>query len=317
MSVPAKPAETKPAPKRRTKLLGVTPENVEPHKPKVLIYGPPGVGKTWVSLDFQLPFYIDTEGGADLTHYRAKLRAAGGVYFGPAQGSLDFDTLIGQVEALATEKHPYKTIIIDSISKVFNTAISDEQTRLGERDAFGASKKAPIRQMNRLLRWLQRADMTAIIIAHEKELWGQGAGGQREAIGKTFDAYEKLEYDLHLALRISKIGAGDNAKRFANIGKSRLIGFPEGERFDWSYQEFAARYGKDVIEKETVPLVLATAEEIAEITQLLEIVKLPEGQTDKWLAKANAESWAEMSQQNIHACIGYLKKMMNQEEVAP
>lgn len=294
-------------PPRKTKLLAVTPEAVEPKKPKVLIYGPPGVGKTWGSLDFPNVYYIDTEGGADLAHYRDKLRKAGGMYFGPDQGSLDFDTVIGQVEALATEEHQYKTVVLDSVTKLFNTAITDEQTRLGDRDAFGASKKAPIRQMARLIRWLNRADMNAVVIAHQKDLWGKDEKGNREVVGMTFDGYEKMEYDLHLILRISKIGNGSSSKRFAHIGKSRLSGFPEGERFDWSYAEFAARYGKDVIEKAVVPVVLASPADVAEVKRLLEIVKLPDGTVEKWFTKAGVEGFEEMSAPTIQACIEHLK----------
>lgn len=295
---------TKP---KRSKLLAVTPETVEPKKPKVLIYGPPGVGKTWGSLDFPNVYYIDTEGGADLAHYREKLRKAGGMYFGPDQGSLDFDTVIGQVEALATEQHSYKTVVLDSVTKLFATAITDEQTRLGDKDAFGASKRGPVRQMARLVRWLNRADMNAIVIAHQKDQWGKDDKGNREVIGMTFDAYEKLEYDLHLVLRISKIGNGSSSKRFAHVGKSRLTGFPEGERFDWSYADFAARYGKDVIEKEVVPVVLASAAEVAEVRRLLEVVKLPDGMTEKWFTKAGVDTWEEMSSATINACIDHLK----------
>lgn len=292
---------------RRSKLLAVTPEAVEPKKPKILIYGPPGVGKTWTSLDFPSVYYIDTEGGADLAHYRDKLRKAGGMYFGPDQGSLDFDTVIGQIEALATEQHHYKTVVIDSITKLFNTAITDEQTRLGDKDAFGASKKGPIRQMARLTRWLNRADMNAVVIAHQKDMWGKDDKGNREVVGMTFDAHDKLEYDLHLVMRISKLGAGNNAKRFANVGKSRLTGFPEGEKFDWSYASFAERYGKDVIEKDAVPVVLASAEEVAEIKRVLEIVKLPETTIEAWFKKASVESFEEMSSETIQACINFVK----------
>lgn len=293
--------------KRKSKILAVTPEAVEPKKPKVLVFGPPGVGKTWVSLEFPNVFYIDTEGGADLAHYRQKLKNAGGMYLGSEQGSLDFDTVIGQIEALATEEHGFKTIVIDSITKLFNTAITDEQQRLGDKDAFGASKKGPVRQMARLVRWLNRADMNAVIIAHQKDQWGLDSKGNREVIGQTFDAYEKLEYDLHFVLRISKLGSGTNAKRFAHIGKSRLTGFPEGERFDWSYREFADRYGKDVIEKEAVPVVLASPEQVSELKRLLELVKLPDGTTEKWLTKAGADSYEEMNTDQINACTALLK----------
>lgn len=294
-------------PARKSKLLAVSPETVEPKKPKVLIYGGPGVGKTWTSLDFPRAYYIDTEGGADLDHYRSKLKAAGGMYFGPDQGSLDFDTVIGQIEALATEDHPYKTIIFDSITKLFNSAISDEQLRLGKDDVYGASKKAPIRQMGKLIRWINRADMNVIMIAHEKPLWGLDAKGSREEIGKTFDAWEKLEYELHFVLRITKLGAGDAAKRYAAIGKSRLTGFPEGTRFDWSYAEFAARYGKDVIEKEVKPVVLATADQVNEVKKILEVAPLPEGMVAKWFTKAGVDDWPEMDTETITKCIEFMK----------
>jgi len=294
-------------PARKSKLLAVSPDAVEPKKPKVLIFGGPGVGKTWTSLDFPRAYYIDTEGGADLDHYRQKLKAAGGMYFGPDQGSLDFDTVIGQIEALATEEHPYKTIIFDSITKLFNTAIADEQFRLGDKDQFGSSKKMPIRQMGKLIRWINRADMNVIMIAHEKPLWGLDVKGNREEIGKTFDAWEKLEYELHFVLRITKLGSSDNAQRFATIGKSRLTGFPEGKRFDWSYAEFAERYGKDVIEKDVKPVVLATAEQIAEVKKILEVAPLPEGMVAKWFTKAGVEDWTEMDDETIAKCIEFMK----------
>lgn len=296
---------------RKSKLLAVAPTAIDPRKPKMLVFGAPGVGKTWCSLSWPSVYYIDTEGGADLKHYRDKLLAAGGMYFGPEQGSLDFDAVIGQIEALATEKHPYKTVVIDSITKLFNSAITDEQTRMadaGKKDEFGASKKPAVRQMAKLVRWLNRADMNGIMIAHEKDLWGSTTGGgQREAIGKQADAWDKLEYELHVVLRVTKIGAGENAKRYATIGKSRLTGFPEGERFDWSYEEFAARYGKDIIEKEVVPVTLASAEDVAEINRLLDIVKVEPNVVEKWFTKAGADSFEEMSTEQINACIQHLK----------
>ncbi len=301
--------QTKP---RKSKLLAVSPEVVEPRKPKVLIYGKPGVGKTWTALDFPKVYYIDTEGGADLAHYRAKLKDAGGMYFGPDQGSLDFDTVIGQIEALATEKHDYKTIVIDSITKLFNTAIQDEQQRLGDKDAFGASKKEPIRKMGRLLRWINRADMNAIIIAQEKALWGKDEKGQQAQVGVTFDGWDKLEYELHLVMMIEKIGSGEKPLRMSRIGKSRLVGFPEGTKFDWSYPAFAERYGKDVIEKETAPVVLATPEQVAEVERLLGIVKVADDWLKKCFTKAEVESLDEMDTDMIAKMISSLKEKVQQ-----
>ena len=78
------PAKTEEKPKKsNSKLRAVDPKAASPSKPKILIFGKPGVGKTWTSLDFPSVYYIDTEGGADLNHYTDKLKKAGGVYFGP------------------------------------------------------------------------------------------------------------------------------------------------------------------------------------------------------------------------------------------
>ena len=295
--------------KRRSKLTAVSPDTIEPKKPKVLIFGPPGVGKTWFSIDFPSVYYFDSEGGADLNHYREKLRAAGGAYFGPDQGSLDFETIIGQVQALATERHPYKTMVFDSASKLFNNAISEEAERLGDKDAFGASKKPAVRQMARLVRWVARADMNAVFICHQKDEWGM-INGKREAIGHTFDCYEKLAYDLHLVLRIERIGMGETAKRFAYVGKSRLLGFPEGARFELSYDEFASRYGREILENEVKQVIVASDDQIAEVKRLLEIVKLPDGTIDKWFHKAGVDAWEEMDADIVAKCITSLKEKL-------
>ncbi len=183
-----------------SKLKAKDPVSATPARPKVLIFGKPGVGKTWTSLDFPGVYYIDSEGGANMDHYIAKLSASGGVYMGPEDGAGDLQVILDQVKALATEVHPYRTLVIDSISKPFNTSVALESERLGSKDAFGASKKPGLSLMRQLVIWLERLDMNVILIAHEKAEWGVNEKGERSEVGATFDAWEKLEYELHLAL---------------------------------------------------------------------------------------------------------------------
>jgi hypothetical protein len=292
---------------RRSKLAAIEPDAVEPKHPKVVVFGPPGVGKTWVALDFPSVYYIDTEGGADLDHYRAKLRESGGRYLGPEQGSLDFDVVIDQIQALGTEQHNFRTVVIDSISKLWNVALTDEQENLGAKDAFGAYKKMPTRKFASLIKWVNRLDMNVIFICHQKEIWGLNDQKQREVIGYGADAQEKLEYDLHLVLRIAKQGPS----RYAYIGKSRLPSFPESERFEWSYQNFADRYGQDVIEKEARPLVLATEDQLKELQRLLGIVKMPDDWEAKIFKAANIDAWEDMDSEKIEAIHSMLKKRMD------
>ncbi len=282
-----------------SKLKAVKPEAAEPSKPKILIFGKAGVGKTWGALDFPACYYIDTEGGADLKHYTDKLAKSGGMYFGPEQGSQDFATVIEQVQALATEKHQFKTLIIDSISKVFNSEIAKEAERLGDKDAFGASKKPALHLTRRLINWIDRLDMNVILIAHEKILWAN----EKQA-GVTFDAFDKLEYELHLCLNIVKQGES----RKAYVKKSRLIGFPDATNFEWSYNEFAKKYGKEIIEGQVHQIMLATAEQVGEIKRLLDIVKMDEKEIAKWFSKAKVESWEEMSTETIEKCINSLRE---------
>lgn len=298
VEAPPAPAVKSAAPKKPSRLKAVDPKAAEPSKPKILIFGKAGVGKTWGALDFPSCYYIDTEGGANLRHYTDKLAKAGGMYMGPEQGSQDFDTVIEQVKALGTEEHPYKTLVIDSISKLHNLEVNTEAERLGDKDGFGASKKPALRKMSSLIRWAERIDMNIVMIAHEKAQWAKG-----EQIGVTFDGADKLDYELHLCLNIIKTGES----RRALVKKTRLLEFPDATNFAWSYEDFATKYGKGVIEGKVKQLVLATPEQLAELNTLLEVVRLPEGETEKWLKKANAESFAEMDSDKVAACITMLK----------
>jgi hypothetical protein len=302
MSEPVK-LEIKQSAKKVSRLKAVDPKTAEPSKPKILIFGKAGVGKSWSALDFPKCFYIDTEGGANLSHYTDKLKKSGGVYLGPEQGSQDFDTVIEQIKALGTEQHDYKTLVIDSISKLHNLEVNMEAERLGEKDAFGASKKPALRKMATVMRWADRIDMNVVMIAHEKSLWFKG-----EQVGVTFDGADKLDYELHLCLNIIKTGES----RKAIVKKSRLLEFPDASSFPWSYEDFATKYGKGIIESAVTQIVLATPEQLAELNTLLEIVKLPDGEVEKWLKKANADTLADMDTSKIQACINMLKSKVKQ-----
>ena len=294
-----------------SKLKALSPGQVKPVRPKVLIFGKSGHGKTWASIDFPRAYYIDTEGGATLPHYQEKLAAAGAVVMGVSEGALSLDTIIEQVRALATEKHDFKTLIIDSITKVFQHEIAEEHERIvnkGHKDEFGASKKPAVAKMRQLVSWISRLDMNVILIAHETAEWGKDSKGERTQIGYTFDAWEKLEYELDLCLQIFKQG---NSRK-ARVRKSRLIGFPESEVIDWSAAEFARRYGQDVIEKDVDTLVLATTEQVKELHYLLDTFKVDEATRSKWLAAAKADDFSEMDTSAIEKCINFLKAKFQQ-----
>jgi len=295
-------------PRAASKLKAKDPALVKPGKIKLMVFSKSGIGKTWLSMDFPNPYYIDAEGGARLGHYQDKLKAVGGAYFGPEDGATDFPSVIEQVQGLATEKHPYKTLAFGSITKLYQTAIANEAERLGAKDAFGASKKPAIANMRRLINWIQRLDMNVLFEAHEATEWGiNPATGQREEIGQLPDTWDKLIYELDLTLRLEKRGNS----RVAVVRKSRLMGFPEGDTFPLEYAEFGKRYGKDFIESAVTSIVIATSDQVSEIAKLLELVKVDEKETEKILSKANADSWNELTAEQATATIAWLRKKVS------
>jgi hypothetical protein len=288
------------------------PKKAEPKKPKILVYGSPGVGKTWCALDYPSVYYIDCEGGAALDHYTDKLERSGGVYMGPKDGANDINVVVAEVKSLATTRHDYKTLVIDSYSKLFNSAIAVEYERMEQAGremdkTFGAEKKPAIARTKQMIAWFDKLDMNVILICHQKDLWKNG-----DQIGFTYDGWDKLEYELDMAIQVVKQGASRKAK----VGKCRLQQFREGEAFDWSYAEFAKRYGSEVLEAAAKAVDPATAEQIRIVKQLSEVVKLEDEQRIKWFDKAGVDNWGEMDGETIQKCIDHLKARLNTAEVA-
>lgn len=276
------------------------PTEAKPSRPKIMIFGAAGVGKTWGALDFPSVYYIDTEGGANLAHYTAKLKASGGAYLGPDDGANDFDTVLEEIQTLATTKHGFRTLVADSFSKLFNTRVSADYERLEKagRDmekTFGAEKKGAIAATRKMLRWFEKLDMNVILICHQKSLWKDG-----KEVGTTFDAWDKLDYELHLALRVIKTGNSRNAL----VTKSRLEGFQDGSTFPWSYAEFANRYGRDVIEATPNPVKLATPEQVAQYQSLLQTLKVDPKLLEKW--EENCPEVSELDFEGMAKRLAYL-----------
>jgi hypothetical protein len=282
------------------KLRATKPNAKKSEKAQVLVLGRPGVGKTWLSIDFPNVLYIDCEGGAKRAEYQQKLEQAGAMVLTPEDGAGDFKVVLEEVQALAMSDHEFKTLVIDSYSKLFNNTIAEEEERLlaaNEKIAFGNEKKPAVKYSRRLVRWLQKLDMNVILICHEKAQWEGG-----EQIGHTYDGWDKLAYELDLTIRVTKTGN----TRTGHVMKSRLSEFPDGSTFDWNYDEFARRYGRATLEGKVVALKPATDEQLTQISVLLDKVKVPNGWESKVMEKAGVDNWSEMDSDAVQKCIDYL-----------
>jgi len=284
-------------------LKAKTPAELSESKPKFMISGKSGVGKTMFALDFPSVYFIDVEGGGKRKQYTAKMIKNGGAYFGKDEGSQDYATVINEIKSLATEKHPYKTLVIDSFSKLYNIASAIAEEKVG--NDFGRDKKEANRPTRQLIRFLDDLDMTVILICHGKDKWIR-QGKEVVNDGTTFDGYDKMEYELDLWIEIVKLG---KVRNFI-VKKSRVSTFEDGSFHPLSYAIFSDLYGKDVIEKPSVPLQLATGEQISKITRLIETINVDAEIVNKWLLKAQVATFAEMKSEDILKCIAYLENKM-------
>jgi len=290
-----------------SKLKAKAPEETT-KRLKCLFYGTAGSGKTTAAIQFPKPYLIDTEGGAENAEYVAKLRAAGGSYLGPREGATDFDVLLEQVTALLSEKHDYRTLIIDPLTVVYNEMLERSADKVGT--DYGKHKAEPDRKIKHLLTLLTRVDMNVIITSHAKPNWvrAKDAKGKETVIseGNTFDCYGRLDYLFDLVIEVGKRGKD----RVGTVRKTRIAAFPEGEVFPFNYSEMADRYGAVTIEAEAKPESLATPDQIAEAERLVKLLNIQPDMTDKWFAKAQAESWVEMPADTIGKCIEYMRKQI-------
>ena len=282
-----------------SKLKAKKPTTIE-KRLKVLFYGGPGAGKTTAAISFPKVYLIDTERGAENDSYTARLEKGGGVILQTS----DFDEVIDQVKALLTEKHDYKTLVIDPLTTIYNDLLDKSGEKNGTE--FGRHYNEVNKKMKQLLSLLTRLDMNVIITAHAKNEYGQNLA----IMGTTFDCYKKLDYLFDLAFEIQDRGD----KRVAIIKKTRIESFPKNDSFEFTYDEIAKRYGKKILEKDAKCEILATKEEIKELYRLKELFNIDDEKFEKSLEKYNAENAEDLSQEAIQKIINTLQSKVQKGE---
>lgn len=276
---------------------------------KMFVYGQAGVGKTLAALQFPNSYVIDTEKGTDF--YATTINKQNSVVL----QTLNPDDIKEEIRQLLTTRHNYKTLIIDPITQVYN-ATQEKWTRTFEKHSkdpkskeiqdfgmrFWAKVKGDFKGLQRLLLSL---DMNVIVTAHQKDVYGTGFN----KIGVTFDSMKGDDYFFDLIFRIDRKAdkrVAVTVKERADLSKNR---FPE--EFEWSYDNFCKFYGKQIIEKESTPIEMATPEQVEKIQQLVEIVNVDQTVIDKWFTKADVDEWNEMTGEQISKCIEYVQKKLD------
>lgn len=289
-------------------LRATKPEKKE-KRLKMFVYGPAGVGKTTAALQFPHSYIIDAEKGTDF--YHDTINKANSVVF---QSNLS-DEIKQELVSLLTQKHHYKTLIIDPVTQIYNS-LQEKWTKIFEKNSpknelgdFGMRFWPKVKgEMKAIHRIMLQLDMNVIVTAHQKDVYGNNFS----KIGVSFDSMKGDDYLFDLIFQIEKRGNKRMAvtiKERAEIGQNK---FPE--EFEWTYDNFLKFYGQDIIEKESRPIELATPEQVREIVYLTNTYKVV-GESDilKWFAKENIDEWNEMQKDKIQKCIDFIKSKIEKE----
>jgi hypothetical protein len=261
---------------------------------KLFMFGPAGVGKTTAAIQFPNSYIIDAERGAE--NYDKLIGESSSVVF----QSNDMQDVIAEVKSLLTEKHDYRTLVIDPITTLYNDLLEKCEQKVGT--DFGRHYGEANKTMKRLANLIMALDMNVVVTAHAKTEYGENL----RKLGYTFDGWRQLDYWFDLVIELGKKGK----KRFAKVVKTRVDSFPDEEVFEWSYDAIKRRYDVAMLEKEANAVQLATSAQVREIKDLLGIVRLPEGTVDKWFAKAGVDLWEDMPADVVAKCIEYVKNRL-------
>lgn len=272
---------------------------VKNNRLKLFMYGNAKVGKTTLSIQFPKPYIIDTEGSTDKEKYVQLINSVGGAVL----ITQDFDELVDQVRDLLTLKHDYKTLVIDSLTILYNDLLDKSALKVGTE--FGRHYGEANKKVKQLINLLLRLDMNVIITSHAKNEYGS----KLEVLGSTFDCYKKLDYIFDLILEIQRRGKD----RIAIVKGTRLNEFEESSIFPCSYSEFSNRYSIEALERDAVAQEVAEEGQVRELVRLLDLIKVPEEVSQKWLDKANSAKWEEMPKDAIQKCIDHLKSKIQGE----
>ena len=260
-----------------SKLTG-RPLKTNAQRLKLLMFGPPGCGKTTAAIQMPRPYILDMERGC--VHYKGLIDKAGGVVV-PAEDENDpsskpskpppsYNEVVSEIHALMTEDHPYQTLVIDPVTPLYDQLLTDAEKKVG-RD-WGVHYQDAAKKMKRLMNLILGLDMNVIMTAHSKNEYGDAL----KVIGQTFDGWKNLPYIFDLVLRLRQVSP---QVREAEVIKTRISQFPSGDQFAWSYEAIADRYGVDVLERKSAKLDLATDEHVIQFNDLF--AKLEETEIER------------------------------------
>lgn len=276
---------------------------------KMMVFSAPALGKTTAAINWPKSVIIDMEHGTD--NYHETIIKNGSIVL----HTTNPDEVKDEIKTLLTEKHDYRTIVIDPVTILYQ-AIQEKWTRIFSKYAdtekatelqdFGFRYWAKVKSdYKAIMRMLLACDMNVILTAHQKDVYGEGM----KKVGFGSDSMKGDEHIFDYVFQLVMDSKGRRTaitkKERAEVGKNK---FPA--EFEWSYPNFQIYYGKDALERESTPIPLATLDQVALVKDLLSRVKVEDTFETDCLTKADVDSWEELTSEKIQKVIDLLKKKL-------
>lgn len=266
-----------------------------------LIAGESGTGKSFFIACLKNALIYDTDIGGGLAYADARI-ARNGSERVPCGSYIE---LLDDLKR-RQQQNQFKNVLTVAIDHV--SALQQEGSLRhnpnSERD-FGRGSDIATREWRKIREFCRNQDFNLIVTAHMKSKWEN-----EKVVGAQADGAKNLEGDVSIALQLRRTGSYPS---LAWVQKWRRD--PEDPRgqipptFPMTIDKFTELAGEGLLAPRE-PAKQASEAQVKQLAQLLEVAKLPEGTTDKWLKKAGVETFAEMLETDIAKCIDHVQKLL-------
>jgi hypothetical protein len=242
---------------------------------KLFLFSKSGCGKSFFATQFPKAYYIDCEGRIKRQLYVDHLNKNGSVVW----QTDSFDELLKEIKVLASCKHDYQTLVIDSITPIYTKTIAECRAKLlgnkpdnGQKIAFGLDYQKAKAKFKGLVDLLRQLDMNVVITAHSKDVWDDDS-----VSGTTFDAYDKFDYfsEVVMEAKLEKDEKDNTYKYKAIITKSTIGSLAPNMKIDFSYAVFKKLYEKELAHFTPKPVLLT--EEQVPLQKSAQVHPIPQG----------------------------------------
>lgn len=270
-----------------------------------LIVAPSGAGKTLFGVNIGDAIHYDSDIGGGATYAKARIKANGS----DLVTVNNYPELLADLRRRTAQGKLKKNIIIDHVTSLHQEAVLRHNPEM--LDDFGRSGNKATAEWRKIREFAKTFDCNLYAFAHVKGKWKD-----QKLVGETADGAKNIEGDVSVVLHVYPQEDQNGNQIFPSIAKvkkwRRLPDDPRGAvppQFPFEVDKFIEIAGDDVTRKQE-KVDVATAEQVNEIVELLDKVKIDPALLNKWHTKAGTETWGEMTKDTLQACIDYIKKQI-------